>query len=90
MDLVDEQHVIRLQRRQDARQVAGFVEHRARGNLEAHTQFVGDDVAQGGLSQSWRTVQQSVVKRFATVFGRLDEHVQVVHHFLLPAEIPEP
>ena len=34
-------------------------------------------------------MQQDVVKRFATVFSRFDEHLQVLHHLLLTAEVME-
>ena len=89
VDLVDEEHVVRLQRGQYARQIAGLVQHGAGRDLEAHAQLVGDDVAQGGLPQPRRAVQQRVVERLAPVLGRLHEHFQVLHHLLLPAEVPE-
>ena len=87
--LVDEEHIVRLQRREYSCQVAGFVEHRSARYLEAHSQFISNDIAQRGLSQSWRTVQQRMVERFAPVFRRLHEHLQVLHHLLLSAEISE-
>ena len=89
MNLVNEQHVARLERGEDAGQIAGFVEHRARRNLEAYTQFVGDDVAQRGLTQARRTVEQRVVERFATVFGSLNKHAEVVNNLALAVEVVE-
>ena len=59
--LVNEENVVRFQGRQYAGQVAGFVKHRAGCQFEAHTQFVGNDVAQCGLAQARRSVQQGVV-----------------------------
>ena len=61
MDFVDEEHVVRLQRSQDTGQIARLVQYRAGRDLETHAQFVGYDVAQRGLPQSRRTVQQSMV-----------------------------
>ena len=34
-------------------------------------------------------MQQDVIQRFATVFGSLDEHLQVLHYLLLTAEVME-
>ena len=87
--LVDEEHVVRFQGGEQTRQVAGFVEHRSRGHLEAHAQFVGDDVAQGGFPQSGRSVQQRVVERLSAQACRLDKHLQIVHDLVLPAEVAE-
>ena len=89
VNLVDEQHVVRLERRQYACQVARLVEHGTARQLEAHAQLVGNDVAQRGLSQSGRAVQQGVVERLAAVFGGLYEHLEVLHHLLLSAEVAE-
>ena len=87
--LVDKEHIVRLQAGEQAGEVARLVEHGTRGELEAHAEFVGNDVGEGGFAQSRRPVEQSVVERFATVFGRLDEDAQVVDHLLLTAEVVE-
>ena len=89
MYLVDEQHILRLQRGEDASEVTRFVEDRAAGDLESHAQFVGDDVAQGRLAQARRAVEQGVVQRFAAVLGGFHKHAQVVDHLLLTREILE-
>ena len=89
VDFVDEEHVVRLQRSQDTGQIARLVQYRAGRDLETHAQFVGYDVAQRGLPQSRRTVQQSMVEGLAPVLGSLDENFQVFHHLQLSAEIPE-
>ena len=52
--LINEQHIVRLQRGEQTCQVARLVEHRARGDLESHAQLIGDDVAQCRLAQSGR------------------------------------
>ena len=89
MYLVNEQHVVRFERGEQSGQVAGLVEHGARGDLEAHAQFVGNDVAQRGLAQPGRAVEQGVVERFAAQACRLDKHLKVVHHLVLSAEVAE-
>ena len=65
MDLVDEQHVARLQVGQDRGQIAGPGDHRARGRPKADTQFVRDDLRQRGLAQARRTEEQRVVQGLA-------------------------
>ena len=87
--LVYEENVVRFQGRQYAGQVAGFVKHRARCQFEPYAQFVGNDVAQRGLAQARRSVQQGVVQGLAPVFGGLHEYAQVLHHLLLSAEVLE-
>ena len=89
MNLVDEEHIVLLQGGEDAGQVARLVKHGTAGNLESHPQFVGDDVAECGLAQSRRAVQQGMVERFTAVFGGLYKDLQVLHHLPLSAEIPE-
>ena len=44
VDLVDEQHVVRLQVGQQRGQVAGLLDHRAGGLAQVDAQLVGDDV----------------------------------------------
>lgn len=87
--LVYEQDVVGLQGGEYACQVAGLVQHGAGGEFEPHAQFVGYDVAQGGLAQSGRTVQQCVVEGLASVFGRLHKDAEVFHYLLLSAEVAE-
>ena len=89
MNLVDEQHIVLLERCQQARQVAWFVEYRSACNLESHAQLVGDDIAQCCLSQSRRTVQQCMVEWLSAIFRSLDKHLKVLHHLLLSGEVLE-
>ena len=89
MYLVDEEHIVGLERREEAGQVAGLVEHRSRRDLESHPQLVGDDVAQRGLSQSGRTVEQGVVERFMAIFGGLNKDPEVFHNLGLTVEVVE-
>jgi len=65
MDLVDEQHIARLQIGQDGGQIPRSLDHRARGRAEADAQFAGDDLRQRGLAEAWGAVQQDVVQRLA-------------------------
>ena len=51
MYLIDEQHIVRLQRGEHTGQITRLVEHGARADLKADAQLIGDDIRQGGLSQ---------------------------------------
>ena len=77
VDLVDEQHVARLQVGQDGGQVAGALDHRAGGGAEPDPQFAGDDLGERGLAEARRAVQQHVVQRLAAGAGGLDEDAEV-------------
>ena len=88
MDFVDKEHVVRLQRSQNTGQIARLVQYRAGRDLETHAQFVGYDVAQRGLPQSRRTVQQSMVEGLAPVLGSLDETFRFSTTFNCPLKSP--
>jgi hypothetical protein len=87
VDLVDEQDVVGFQIGQDRRQVAGLVQHRARGGAEVDAQLAGDDLGQGGLAQARRAEQQHVVQGLAPALGRLDEDAQIALGLLLADEL---
>lgn len=89
MNLIDKEHIVGLERRKNAGEVTGLVEHRTAGNLESHPKLIGNDIAQCGLSQSGRTIEGAYGRGFATVFGGLYEHAEVVDNVLLSAEIVE-
>ena len=89
MDLVDEEHVVRLQVREEARKVGGLVQHRPAGDAEPHSHFLRDDVRQRGLSQAGRAMQQHVVQGLTALPGGLHEHLQVIGDRLLPRELRE-
>ncbi|MNE08586.1 hypothetical protein D3C80_1012390 [compost metagenome] len=80
MDLVDEQHIARLEVGQQRRQIAGALQHRAGGALDRHAHFLGDDVGQGGLAEARRAEDQRVVQRFRPTSGRLDEQLHLFAH----------
>ena len=73
VDLVDEQHVARLQVGQQRREVAGALDHRARGGAEPDPHLARDDLRQGGLAEPRRAGKQHMVERLAAGLGRLDE-----------------
>jgi len=80
VDLVHEQHVVRLEVGQQRCEVAGLLDHRAGGHPQGHAQLVGDDVAEGGLAEAGRPEDQHVVERVAAGLGRFDVDLQLLAH----------
>ena len=76
MNLVDEQHVARLEVGEHGREVAGTLEGRAGGHPEAGPDLIGEDSRQRGLSQARRTGEEHVVDGFAAFASRLDENAE--------------
>ena len=70
MDLVDEQHVARLQVGEQRGEIAGPLEHRTGGLAQVHAELVRDDVRERGLAQPGRPEDQHVVERLAALDAR--------------------
>ena len=84
VDLVDEQHVVRLEVGEQRREIAGALEHRTGGLAQVDAELVRDDVRQRRLAESRRAEQQHVVERFLALARRLDEDRQLAADLLLP------
>jgi hypothetical protein len=61
VDLIDEQDVPLLQRREDRREVAGSLDRRSRGVLDVDPEFARDDRREGRLAESGWAVQEDMV-----------------------------
>ena len=72
VDLVDEQHVARLQVGEDRREVARLLDHGAGGGAHRHAQLVADDVGERRLAEPGRAEQQHVIERLAALPRRGD------------------
>ena len=70
MDLIDEQHIARLQVGQQRGQVAGPLEHRTGGLAQIDAQLGGDDVGQRRLAQARWPEDQHVIERLAALRAR--------------------
>ena len=90
MDLVDEQHVARLQVGQQRGEIAGPLEHRARGLAQVHAELAGDDVRERGLAEARRAEDQRVVERLAALHRRLHEDLELRLDLLLADVVGEP
>ncbi len=84
MDLVDEQHVARLQVGEDGGQVGRPLQHRPGGLPQADAQLDGQNVGQGGLAQSRRPEDQHVVERLAPLARRSHENLELRLYGSLP------
>ena len=84
MDLVDEQHVARLEVGEQRGKVAGALQHRTGGLAQVHAHLPRDDVRERGLAQARRAEQQHVVERLAAAARRLDEDFQLLADLHLP------
>src|SRR6185503_12341353 len=80
MYLVDEQHVVRLEVREQRSQVAGPLEHRSRGLPQIDAELVRDDVRERRLAQARRPEQQRVIERLAALPRGRDEDVELRFH----------
>jgi hypothetical protein len=58
MNFVDEKDIASFQMSEDADQVSPLFDGRPRGGDDANSQFCGDDMGKGGLSQSWRRMKK--------------------------------
>ena len=77
VDLVDEQHVVRLQVGQQRGEVARPLDHRPGRLPQVHAQLVRDDVRKRGLAEPGRAEDQHVVQRLAPVARGLDEDLHL-------------
>ena len=70
MDFVNEQHVAFFEVRQQAGEVAGFLDGRAAGAFEVRAHGLGEDVGERGFAEAGRAAEQDVVERFASAVWR--------------------
>src|SRR6185369_3146362 len=65
VDLVDEQHVAALERRQDGRKVTGLFDDGSARRMQPPAHRARDDVRERRLAETGRADQQQVIERFA-------------------------
>ncbi len=89
MDLVDEEHVVRLQLGQEAAERALVLDGGPRRGVGHDTHLACDDVRQRRLAEARRAAEKNVVEGLASAAGCFDEHAQVVFVVLLPDVLVE-
>src|SRR5437879_2314933 len=90
VNLVDEQHLLVLQVRDNRGQVTFDLHQRRRRRLKVHPQLIGDDVRQRSLPQSRRPVQQHMIHGLPPRPRRLNRDRQVLLHLRLPNKLAQP
>ena len=86
---VDEENVTRLEVGHHRREIAGALDHRARGRPDRHAQLVRDHIREGRLAEAGRTVEQDVIERFAPLPRGGDRHLEVLADTVLPDVLVE-
>ena len=76
VDLVDEEHVARLERGQDRRQVALALERGPGDAADADAELLADDVREARLAEPGRPDEQDVVERLVARARRLERDVR--------------
>ena len=89
MNLVDEKDIVGFKAGQESREIAGFIKHRTGSEFKPYTEFVGNDVGKRGFAESRRSVEQGVVQWLVAHFCSLHKDAEILHDFLLSAEIME-
>ena len=67
VDLVDEQHVVLAEARQNRREIARPLEHRPRRRAHGDAELLADDIGERRLAETGRSVEQHVIERFAAL-----------------------
>ena len=89
VDLVDEEHIMLLQIRQESGEVAAPFDGGAGRLAEVDAELVGDDAGERRLAEARRPVEQDVVERLAARERRLDEDGEVRLDLLLADVLAE-
>ena len=87
MDLVDEEHVARLERGEDRGDVALPLERRACDLADADAELVAHDLGERGLTEPRRPGEQDVVERLPTCLRRFEGNRELFLDPLLPDEV---
>src|SRR5450631_1461210 len=83
MDLVDKQHVVGFEIREQGGEIAGALQHRTRSLAKVDAELVRDDVRKRRLAESRRTEQEHVIERLLALFCGLDKNRKLAADFLL-------
>ena len=89
VDLVDEEDVARLERRQDRRDVL-LLERRAGDGAQADAELLADDLGQRRLAEARRPDEEDVVERLAAGLRGVERDPELLLDPLLPDELVEP
>ena len=89
MHLVDEQHVVRFERREDRGDITLALQRRAGDRVDTTVHLDRDDERKAGLAESGRSSEEHVITGFAATASSGNERLELTHCVLLPDEIAE-
>ena len=89
VDLVDEEHVARLERREDRGDVL-LLDGRPGDRADADAELLADDVREARLAEARRPGEQHVVERLAARLRGVERDLELLLDALLPDELVEP
>ena len=69
MNFVEKENFLGLERREDGGEVAFAFEERTGAGFDGDVEFVGDDLGEGGFSESRRAIEKNVIEGFAAIAG---------------------
>jgi len=84
VDLVDEQHVARLEIGEERREIARALEHRPRGLAQIHAELVRKDMRQRRLAETRWAEQEHVIERLGASLRGFDEDRELLADLFLP------
>ncbi len=87
VNLVDEQHIPRLEIGELPREIARLADDGAGGRMEIDAELARDDLRQRRLAEARRPDEQHVIERLAARFGGLDEDAEILARRFLAGEI---
>ena len=89
MDLVDEEHVARLEVGEHGGKIARALHDRPRSRAKADAELAGDDLRERRLAEPGRPMQQHMVERLGPRAGRVDKDAEIVAQGALADELGE-
>ena len=89
VDLVDEQHLARRQRREHRGEVAGVLDRRAARHAQRPVRLLRDDHRERRLAEAGRAGEQDVVRRAVLHRRGLQQHLQLLADVRLADELGE-
>src|SRR5687768_840594 len=90
MNLVDEQHIARLQIGEQGGQIAGPLEHGTRGLPQVHAELARQDVRERRLAETRRSEDERMIERFAALHRGLHVDLELRLDLLLANIVREP
>ena len=89
MDFIDEEYILVVEIGEYGGEVSSTLNRRSRGNPDFHPRLRGDDIGQGCLAQTGRTVEQKMVQCIPPAFGGSNGYLQILLNPVLSGEVTE-